>query len=136
MTWCRRDLTLTNDPAVRSLYLRALGETGAVEELAWSFAARSQTLEPRLTISPAHAQELLYLFAFTGRTEGLSRLFHGPLVRLPRAHQEFWIATSELAKGRTEAAISRLTKLQRPNRRRHSRTLDLADDSRTQKLFL
>lgn len=112
VTWCRHDLALTNEPAVRSLYLRALGETGAIDELAWSFAARSQAREPRLTTSPGHAQELLYLFAFTGRTEGISRLFQGPLVRLPRAHQEFWHATSELAKGETKSAISRLTNLQ------------------------
>lgn len=109
--WCRRDLTVTNEPGVQTLYLRALGETGALEDLSWSFAARGQTLEPRLTISPGHAQELLYLLAFAGQTAGLTRLFHGPLARLPLDHQQFWIATAELAEGETESALNRLTKL-------------------------
>lgn len=110
--WCRRDLTVTNEPAIRALYLRALGETGALEDLAWSFAARSQTLEPRLTISPTHAQELLSLFAFTGQTAALSALFRGPLARLPQPYQEFWSATAELAAGRSAAATPRLSRLQ------------------------
>lgn len=109
--WCRRDLTVTNEPGVQALYLRALGETGALEDLAWSFAAHSQTLEPRLTISPGQSQALLYLLAFAGRPAGLRRLFHGPLARLPRAHQQFWLATAELAAGETGSAVKRLTKL-------------------------
>lgn len=109
--WCRRDLSVTNDPAVRTLYLRALGETGALEELAWEFAARSQSLEPRLTISLQDAQELLYLLAFCGRTGGVARLLRGLLARFPRAQQQFWIATAELAEGKKDAAVARLTKL-------------------------
>lgn len=109
--WCRRDLAVTNEPTVQTLYLRALGETGALEELAWEFAARSQRLDPRLTISPQDAQELLYLFAFCGRTGGVARLFRGALTRFPRAHQQFWIATAELAEGKKDAASARLTKL-------------------------
>ncbi|MGH7939381.1 MAG: hypothetical protein ACRD5Z_19375, partial [Bryobacteraceae bacterium] len=64
--WSRKDLSVTHDPAVRTLYLRALGETGALEELALAFAARSQSLIPRLTISPEMAQEFVYLLAFSG----------------------------------------------------------------------
>ncbi len=109
--WCRRDLTVTRLPAIRSLYLRALGEIGALDDLAWAFAARSQTLEPRLTMSAPFAQELICLFAFAGRTGAVVRLFRGPLARLPRPHQQFWIATSELAEGRTAAGVERLTRL-------------------------
>lgn len=107
--WCRRDLTITQNPAVRALYLRALGEGGALEDLAWSFAARSQTLEPRLTISPQFAQELLYLLAFCGRTDGVVSLMRGPLAGFPRAHRQFWVATAELAEGKTDSAVKRLT---------------------------
>ncbi len=109
--WCRRDLAVTNDPAVRTLYLRALGETGVLEDLAREIAARDETLEPRLTMSPQDAQELLYLLAFCGRTGAVARLLHGQLARFPRAHQQFWIATGELAEGKHEAAVTRLTKL-------------------------
>lgn len=109
--WCRRDLTMTNEPAVRALYLRALGETGALEDLAWGFAAQSQRLGPRLIVTPQAAQELLYLVAFGGRTDAVVKLFDTTLSRMPPAHQQFWIATAELAEGRREDAIARLTKL-------------------------
>ncbi len=109
--WSRRDLTVTNEPAIRTLYLRALGETGALEDLVWSFAARWQSPEARLTISPSQAQELLYLLAFAGRTAALTRLFHGAFAGLPRGHQQFWIATAEMSAGQTDSAVKRLTKL-------------------------
>ena len=31
--WCRRDLSVTGNPAILALYLRALGETGALDDL-------------------------------------------------------------------------------------------------------
>lgn len=110
--WCRRDLSMTSDPAVRALYLRSLGETGALDDLAWAFAARSQRLVPRLTISPEFAQEFAYLLAFSGRTAALVRLLHGALDGLADDHQEFWLATAELAEGKTAAALARLHGLQ------------------------
>lgn len=109
--WCRRDLSVTNDAAVRTLYLRGLGEIGSIDELAWACAARGQTLDSRLTIPPQDAQELLYLFAFSGRTAAVVRLFRAELGRLPRAHQQFWIATAELAEGKKETGVAHLTKL-------------------------
>ncbi len=109
--WCRRDLRMTTEPEIRALYLRALGETGALEDLAWGFAAQSQRLQPRPNLTPQAAQELLCLLAFAGRTPAVLTLFAGALAKMPRPHQEFWIATSELAEGRREMAIARLTKL-------------------------
>ncbi len=110
--WCRRDLRVAHDPAITRLYLRALGETGALDDLAWAVAARRQTSEPAPTISPARAEEFLYLFAFTGRVEAVVRLGQGPLRRWPEAEREFWIATAELAAGQNDAATTRLTRLQ------------------------
>jgi rhomboid protease GluP len=110
--WCRRDLSVTKDPAIRALYLRGLGEIGALDDLAWTFAARSQSLSPRLTtMSPQAAQEFVFLLAFSGRTNEVVKQFRGPLAALDRDHQEFWIATSELAEGKTGAAVARLTQL-------------------------
>ncbi|HEY2800311.1 MAG TPA: rhomboid family intramembrane serine protease [Chthoniobacterales bacterium] len=114
--WGRKDLSVTHDPAVRALYLRALGETGALEDLAWAFAARSQSLIPRLTISSEAAQELAYLLAFSGRTEELVRLFRGALAGLARDHKKFWIATSELAEGKTRRALERFERLRTETR--------------------
>ena len=109
--WCRRDLAMTNDPAIRALYLRALGEIGALEDLAWGFTAQSQRLGVRPALTPQAAQELLYLLAFTGRTAAVAKLFEDARARFPQVHQEFWLATSELAAGRKENAIARLTSL-------------------------
>ena len=114
--WCRRNLQVTSDPAVRALYLRSLGETGALDDLAWSFAARSQTLKPRLTITPQFAQEFAFLLAFSGRTAALVRLFRDALADLAHDHQEFWLATAELAEGKTAAALIRLQELQHSSR--------------------
>jgi rhomboid protease GluP len=111
LSWSRRDLKVTSDPTVRALYLRALGEMGALEDLAWSFAMRNQMLEHRSVVSLSFAQELLYLFAFCGRQDGVVRLMRGPLKRWPRSHQDFWIGTAELTAGKTDPAIARLTRL-------------------------
>lgn len=109
--WCRRDLSVTSDPTVRALYLRGLGETGAVDEMAWVFAARTRELQLRLTMNPQSAQEFLFLLAFSGRTAAVVRLLRGSLGGLARDHQEFWIATAELAAGCIAAARSRLERL-------------------------
>ncbi|HEY5036157.1 MAG TPA: rhomboid family intramembrane serine protease [Chthoniobacterales bacterium] len=114
--WCRGNLKVTSDPAVRALYLRSLGETGALDDLAWTFAARSQRLAPRETISPEFAQDFAYLLAFSGRSAALVRLFQGALAGLARDHQEFWLATAELAEGKTAAALVRLRQLQTSSR--------------------
>ncbi len=109
--WCRRDLSVTRLPAVRTLYLRGLGEVGALDHLAWDLATRSQNPEQGLATSPQFAQELLYLFAFAGRIGAVVRLSDGPLARLPHGHQQFWIGTAELAAGKTAAALERLARL-------------------------
>lgn len=110
--WCRRDLAVTHLAAVRTLYLRGLGEVGALDHFVWDFASRSQSLEQRLTSSPQFALEFLYLLAFAGRTGAVVRLVDGPLARLPQAHRQFWIGTAELAEGKTAAALERLASLQ------------------------
>ena len=109
--WCRRDISVTAEPAVRTLYLRALGETGALDDLVWQFAARTQSPESRLTNSPQFALDLACLLAFCGRTGELVRLLERDLAKLARDHQQFWIATAELAEGQTSRAIHRLEKL-------------------------
>lgn len=109
--WCRRDLTMTNEPTVRALYLRALGEVGALEDLAWGFAAQSQRPGAQPALTAQAAKELLYLLAFSGRTAAVAKLFEDAHARWPQTHQEFWLATSELAAGRKENAIARLTKI-------------------------
>jgi rhomboid protease GluP len=137
--WCRRDISVTAEPAIRTLYLRALGETAALDELVCQFAARNQSPESRLTNSPQFAIDLAYVLAFCGRTRDLVRLLERDLAKLARDHQQFWIATAELAEGNTSAAIHRLENLRGATRdatlqRASERRLAHAKDSSTARL--
>ena len=110
-TWCQRDISVTAEPAVRTLYLRALGEIGALDELVRQFAGRNRNPESRLTNTPQFALDLILVLAFCGRTGALVRLLERDLAQLARDDRQFWIATAELAEGKTSVAISQLTKL-------------------------
>ena len=114
--WCRRDLSLTMNPAVFPLYLRALGETGALDDLLVRLASRAETREPRLTTDLPWIFELGMTLAFCGRTNALVRLFEGNLRRIPPDQQQFWVATAELAQGRREAARARLERVRQETR--------------------
>ena len=46
--WCRRDFAVTTNPAVFSLYLRALGETGALDDLVLQLASHAGEREGSL----------------------------------------------------------------------------------------
>jgi len=114
--WSRRNYSLTTNPAVRSLYLRALGETGALDELVMKVAAESEGWElNRLLSSPAGFHFALAL-ASAGRTALVVRLMTHRPARVPAEHQQFWIATSELAEGNHLAARERLEKLRAKTR--------------------
>ncbi len=97
-------------------YLRALGETGAPDEMVRAFAARA----PVLLGHPQHAAIfgacLLPVLAFCGRTESLKELLATTLARLAGDAKEFWIGTSELAAGQVDSAAARFTSLRRNSR--------------------
>jgi rhomboid protease GluP len=99
--WCRTDPRVLTNPAIYTLYLRALGETGALDELIHEIDERSE-------IHPLH---LAFILAFSGRASLLVRQFAGPLRRMSAEGQEFWLATAELANGRRETARARLARL-------------------------
>ncbi|MEO8438981.1 MAG: rhomboid family intramembrane serine protease [Spartobacteria bacterium] len=109
--WCRRDLSVTANPAVLALFFRGLGEIGAIDELVLLLASRADAREPRLTINLPWLFNLALVLAFSGRTEILLRLWQGDLQRLPPEQQQFWLATAEQAEGREEAATERLHRL-------------------------
>ena len=95
------------------LYFRALGETGALDDLVLQMVAQA----PRLLASPQHEQTFdasaRALLAFTGRTAALENLLKTRFRSAPAEAKEFWIGTSELAAGATDAGHARLTALQR-----------------------
>ena len=116
LQWCRRDFAVTTNPAVFSLYLRALGETGALDDLVRQLASHTGGREPRLTADSALRFHLAIVLAFCGRTNDFVRLAQGDLRQMPRAHRQFWRATAELAEGKRQIALERLEKLRAETR--------------------
>lgn len=99
------------DPALQPLYLRALGETGARDELLLEFTRNAKGLGS----APQHAGlydiSLLLVLAFAGRLQALLHLLEARLRQLSGDMREFWIGTGELAAGETTAGRARLEKL-------------------------
>jgi rhomboid protease GluP len=111
LQWCRRDFAVTANPAILSLYLRALGETGARDDLVLQFASHSGGHEASPRMEPVRSVNLAVVLAFCGRTNDFAKLMEAGLSPLPRASQQFWRATAELADGKREVAIERLERL-------------------------
>ena len=101
--WCEGDPRVLNNPAVYTLYLRALGEVGAVDELIRELSARAEVPAPHLALA----------LAFSGRISLLVRQFAGPLRRASPERQEFWLGTAELAGGQPENGRARLARLRK-----------------------
>jgi membrane associated rhomboid family serine protease len=112
--WCRHDLALANNPAIYSLYLRALGETGALDDLVYDLAAHAETREPNL--GPTSPFDLVLALAFAGQTKELLRLLSLRFPQMPLERQQFWLATAELAEGKIETGRARLEKLRAETR--------------------
>lgn len=114
--WLRGELPpgiLQTDFALQPLYLRALGETGARDELLLEFTRGAKST----SAAPQHAwlydASLLLVLAFGGRLQTLSNLLETKLRKLARDAKEFWIGTGELAAGETMSGRARLEKLRR-----------------------
>ncbi len=111
LQWGRRDFSLTTNPAVFSLYLRALGETGALDDLVLQLASHAEGREINPKADSALSFNLAIVLAFCGRTNDFVRLTQGDFRQMPRARQQFWRATAELAEGKRQIALERLEKL-------------------------
>ncbi|MDQ3199472.1 MAG: rhomboid family intramembrane serine protease [Verrucomicrobiota bacterium] len=111
--WCRRDLSVTENPAILSLFLRGLGETGGVDDLVLVLAARPAGREGHLPWEGRALFDLAIGLAFAGKVPALVRLFGSHLARLPRGQQELWLGTAELVAGKTDAGRARLERLRR-----------------------
>jgi rhomboid protease GluP len=109
--WRRRNLSGRANPALLALYARALGETGALDDLVVLLAAEAEAREPRLTTDVPSLLSLVIALAFSGQTGKLVRLFEQALRRMPRDQQQFWLATADLARGRRDAAGERFNRL-------------------------
>lgn len=99
-----------NDFALMPLYLRALGEIGARDEMLLEFANVLTNLSASQHPAWSYHSSLRIVLAFCGR---LGARAEGALRQLPADQREFWVATDELAAGRTSPGCSRLEKLRR-----------------------
>jgi len=114
LAWLRGQLppgTGQTDLALLPLYLRALGETGARDELLLEFTRNAQALNT----APQHIWlydfSLMSALAFGGRLPALRKLLETRPGKLSRDMKEFWIGTGELAAGETIAGHARLENL-------------------------
>lgn len=114
LVWFRAELS----PAVQRadlgllpLYLRALGETGAIEEMIQELSARAPVLLHQPLHAPLFHACLLPVLSFSGRALPLRRLFATTLSKLPADAKHFWIGCSQLGAGETAEAVSRLETL-------------------------
>jgi rhomboid protease GluP len=98
------------DFALMALYLRALGEVGARDEMVLEFATMLSS-DGRFGQPTANYQSCRFIvLAFTGRLE--AHADEPGIQDMPGAFLDFWIATSEFAAGKASAARARLEKLQ------------------------
>ncbi len=105
-----------NDFALMPLYLRALGEVGArdelVLELATMLSGPSSTHQPGWSFNTS----LVIALAFCGRLE--TENGRHALEKLPGNLREFWMGTNELMANRLDAAERRLENLRASTRDR------------------
>jgi rhomboid protease GluP len=109
--WCRQDLTVTSNPAVLTLYLRALGEVGAVDDLILQVATQLRGREPDQLLNSPFGFHLALALAFAGKTKLLADLLVERLNQMPEEQREFWMATAEVSEGKVSVARQRLEKL-------------------------
>jgi membrane associated rhomboid family serine protease len=108
--WVRSEVPAAmrrNDVALMPVYLRALGETGARDELVLEFASVLAGATPVQLPAWSYQASLRVVLAFCGKLR-TDRPF---VRRLPGDVREFWMATSELAAGNHSAGRARLEKL-------------------------
>ena len=117
LAWCRSSLTpmaLQRD-GILPLYFRALGETHRLDDLIEQVAARAQTQPDEGTESLPFQLSLQSLWAFTGRTARLVRLFETSLRKFATERKTFWLATAELAAGNIDIGRKQLERLHAGN---------------------
>ncbi len=98
--------------SLRGVYLRALGETGRLDELVAAYRSHQHLLD-RPGYEMLRSQSRLILLSFTGERAGLETLL-ASLPHPPRAEtREFLLGTAELVAGEADEARARLEPLTR-----------------------
>ena len=114
ITWVKERLTLLPLQRLHQremtlvYYLRALAETGNLPDCMLELT----TLERNRQINLQQSNLLrMYILAYCGRIDTVTQLFRGLLSMYPAAISQFWIATAELAAGKSEVARAQLANI-------------------------
>ncbi|HSV16521.1 MAG TPA: rhomboid family intramembrane serine protease [Tepidisphaeraceae bacterium] len=99
--------SLQRDPQLLSAYLRALGETGQINEMLATIERYRDALDSPAFTNVRHMCRL-QAFVFAGEPDHVQHILTGPLRVLPPVAQQYWIGTAELAAGQIEAGTGRL----------------------------
>lgn len=92
-------------------YLRSLGETGELNELLQGIQTFSRQVE-RTGNTKLLNLARLFALAFCGEAERLERLLNSTFKEYPQTIRQFWLATAEMAAGRSDEARQRFLALQ------------------------
>ena len=114
LNWFRNGRTREMTPpdlTLLPLYLRALGETGASNELVQEFNTYSADLSSVPQYPSLYPGCLIILLAFTGRAQDLAQRFQARFGSLSADTRTFWLGTAELVAGELETGRRRLENL-------------------------
>jgi rhomboid protease GluP len=114
LAWIRRNWSeekIFRDSTIALHYLRALGETGEVNELVRSLAHFERQFEKSSDSISLNLARLLAL-AFCGQTQLVRQLLDGPLQIYSPEMRQFWLATADWAAGHERSAREALLSLQ------------------------
>lgn len=91
-------------------YLMALGETHQLNEMVLELERFQPTLANAVSKEYWDLSRLA-VFAFCGQPELVTRLLHGPLAKLDKQEQNFWLATAAMAAGEVDVAQQEYAKI-------------------------
>ncbi|WAL62692.1 rhomboid family intramembrane serine protease [Thermocoleostomius sinensis] len=114
LTWIRCNWSeekIFRDSTIALHYLRALGETGEVNELVRSLALFEQQFEKSSDAITLNVARLLVL-AFCGQSQLVQQLLTGPLKIYSPEMRQFWLATADWAAGYERSSREALLTLQ------------------------
>ncbi len=106
LLWIQDNLssaTLRKDFDILNSYLRALGETGNLNGMLLTWERYEQTFEKILNIRTRNLARL-FVFAFCGETEQVTKLLSGSLFNYSDTIKIFWLATADQAAGKDTIA--------------------------------
>lgn len=101
---------LRNSPDLMALYLRALGETGKINELIQEWELEELRWAKRGAAADFLDRLRVYVWAFSGRVAGVQQCLDRGVY--PLETQLFWLATAQMAAGQRTIARVQLLDLQ------------------------